>query len=58
MDIRLKEHSSWSQLKAVERAHERVKSWPEWKRAAVNYREQPSKDNVEANSQNVKCKEK
>jgi hypothetical protein len=40
MESNLKVSSSWSQLKAVERASERVRSWPEWKRTAVSYRMQ------------------
>jgi hypothetical protein len=34
----LKQQSSWSQMKNLERAVERVSSWPEWKRTAFNYR--------------------
>jgi hypothetical protein len=44
MNMSLKERSSWGQLKAVERASERVNSWPEWKRTAINYRVQSSKE--------------
>jgi hypothetical protein len=36
--IALKNHSSLSQMRALERASERVNSWPEWKRSATLYR--------------------
>lgn len=42
MENCLKAHSSWNQMKAVERASERVHSWPEWKRSVVTYRRQDS----------------
>lgn len=44
MNMSLKQCSSWGQLKAVERASERVSSWPEWKRTAITYRVPTSKE--------------
>jgi len=36
--IPLKDHSSLSQMRTVQRASERVSSWPEWKRSTILYR--------------------
>jgi len=38
MQKKLKERSSWGQLQAMDRAAQRVSTWPAWKRAAVQYR--------------------
>jgi hypothetical protein len=44
MEVTLKSQSSWSQMQNLERAIERVSSWPEWKRTAFSYRmEEPGK---------------
>lgn len=36
--ISLKDHSSFSQVRTVQRASERVSSWPQWKRSTILYR--------------------
>lgn len=38
MQKNLKERSSWGQLQAMDRAAQRVSTWPAWKRTAVQYR--------------------
>ena len=30
----LKDHTSWGMIRSMERASERVNSWPEWKKVA------------------------
>ena len=45
--IALKNHSSLSQMRTVQRASDRVSSWPQWKRSKVLYRSAGSSENNE-----------
>lgn len=54
MEMMLKVQSSWSQMQNLERAIQRVSSWPEWKRTAFNYRNQEL--NVECSSEGTDSK--
>ena len=45
--IPLKDHSSLSQMRTVQRASERVSSWPEWKRSTILYRDAGSSEHSE-----------
>jgi hypothetical protein len=44
MVSKLKDHTSWGMIQAMERASERVDSWPEWKKAAFSLRHQESEE--------------
>lgn len=43
----MKDHSSLSQMRTVQRASERVSSWPEWKRSTILYRDAGSSEHSE-----------
>jgi len=53
MENNLKAHSSWSQMRAVEQASERVQSWPEWKRTALTYRQSPREQTIPSRNEPV-----
>lgn len=42
----LKNRTAWSHLKTLRRATEIVRSWPEWKRDRVVFRQRPATDEV------------
>ena len=44
--VALKDHSSLSQMRTLQRASERVSSWPQWKRNATLYRSAGSNENT------------
>ena len=57
MVVTLKSQSSWSQMQNLERAIERVNSWPEWKRTAFSYRNAESSKEATAPPTQVQCQD-
>ena len=55
MEVTLKSQSSWSQMQNLERAIERVSSWPEWKRTAFNYRIEESSEEAIMPATDIQC---
>ena len=45
----LKTHSSWSHLRTVDRASQRVSSWPQWKKSSSIYRNPDSPEQTSVN---------
>lgn len=52
----LKIESSWDQMRNLDRAAERVNSWPEWKRTAFSYRRRDETE--DSSSTQVACSQK
>jgi hypothetical protein len=55
MEVSLKSQSSRSQMQNLERATERVRSWPEWKRSAFSYRIEESSEQATVVEGETRC---
>jgi hypothetical protein len=55
MEVSLKSQSSRSQMQNLERATERVRSWPEWKRSAFSYRIEESSEKATVVEGETRC---
>ena len=50
-EIPLKNRTAWSHLRTLQRARDIVKEWPDWKKAALVFRERRDSDqNTEAST--------